>query len=210
MKDTFSFAKKRLERAKGLLEESLSFFEMKNKERMIESVLLYEKETEKIVNHARGILIPFSNQDKSLDDRLVGQIIEETGTYATFYDEDIFYLRLPMLLPRKEKGDASYIRFIAYTALKDFFQEGFSDYYEEKTILLVRHNYPQGASFRDHDNIELNVVIDVLSTFLLTDDSSLFLDHYYCSREDQDEAFTEFFLIPKREFLSFARKEGIF
>ena len=52
---------------------------------------------------------------------------------------------------------------------------------------------------RDHDNIELNTVVDAVAMFFLVDDTPFECRHYYCSVVGDEES-TEVFIVPQNEF----------
>lgn len=113
-------------------------------------------------------------------------------------------IHLPALLPKKEKGSPDYLRAPLYRALGDFFQKVQSDMpaRTENCVIVFRHRYdktrPERRA-RDHDNIEVNAIVDVIALFLLHDDSPLLCDHHYCTvMGDQDE--TEIYIVPRKDF----------
>lgn len=79
---------------------------------------------------------------------------ESVPIEAGFTIEGWFCIRLPLLLPKKERGSASYIRGILYPALRSFFQGKAPVRYPE-SIMIFRHVYEKGRPerrYRDHDN----------------------------------------------------------
>ena len=52
---------------------------------------------------------------------------------------------------------------------------------------------------RDHDNIELNAVVNVVAFYLLCSDSPQYLEHYYCAARGEADA-TEVYLVPQDDF----------
>jgi len=112
-----------------------------------------------------------------------------------------FGLRLPSLLPKKEKGSADYIRLSLYVALQDYFNQNERKRFRE-SVIVFRHRYDRRRPerwIRDHDNIEVNAVIDTLALFVLEDDTANLCDHYYCSVSG-DCNQTEAYIIPRHEF----------
>lgn len=98
---------------------------------------------------------------------------ESVPIEAGFTIEGWFCIRLPLLLPKKERGSASYIRGILYPALRSFFQGKAPVRYPE-SIMIFRHVYEKGRPerrYRDHDNIEVNMVSDTVAMYVLTDDA---------------------------------------
>jgi len=117
-----------------------------------------------------------------------------------FTDQGWFCLRMPILLPRKEKSSRSYIRDFLYPVLEQF-AEG-REFRYRNCVLIFRHVYDRNRperEYRDHDNIELNTVVDAIAMFFLVDDTPLECRHYYCSAPGSTER-TEVYIVPRNEF----------
>lgn len=119
-----------------------------------------------------------------------------------------FVLRMPMLLPKKEAGSADYIRSFLYPAMKEFFGKSYPVKFTD-CVLVYRHVYdthrPERA-YRDHDNIELNMVTDIVALYVMEDDAPLRCRHYYCSAAGMTER-TEVYVVPREEFSEFLSME---
>ena len=95
-------------------------------------------------------------------------------------------------------------------ALEDFFSEDRPVKIDEPATIIFRHNYSFDTpekEYRDHDNIEINVVVDLLALYILIDDAPLRLRHYYLS-VPSDENVTEIYVLPNRKFLQYAEQLG--
>ena len=117
-----------------------------------------------------------------------------------FTDQGWFCLRMPILLPRKEKSSRSYIRGFLYPELEQFATGRKIRY--RNCVLIFRHVYNRHRperEYRDHDNIELNTVVDAIAMFFLVDDTPLECRHYYCSAAGSAER-TEVYIVPRNEF----------
>ena len=89
-----------------------------------------------------------------------------------------FCLRIPALLPRKERGSPSYLRDFLYPAMRRFFAGKLPCTYPD-SVLIFRHIY----------------VADVVALYLLPDDTPRRCAHYYCSASgDRDR--TEVYVVP--------------
>ena len=135
-------------------------------------------------------------------DAMVQNAIEESvRVEMSFTEEGWFSLRMPILLPRKEKSSRSYIRGFLYPALERFALAREKIRYRN-CVLIFRHVYdghrPE-REYRDHDNIELNTVVDAIAMFFLVDDTPLECRHYYCSAAG-DEERTEVYIVPREDF----------
>ncbi len=135
-------------------------------------------------------------------DAMVQNAIEESVRVEMgFTEEGWFSLRMPILLPRKEKSSRSYLRGILYPALEKFTQ-GKPMIRYRNCVLIFRHVYDRNRperEYRDHDNIELNTVVDAIAMFFLVDDTPLECRHYYCSAAGDTER-TEVYIVPRVEF----------
>ena len=129
------------------------------------------------------------------------QIAESIPVDIGFTIEGWFSVRIPALLPKKSEGSASYIRSYLYPAMQHFFSYVPPVKYSD-CVLIFRHIYDKNRperQYRDHDNIEVNMVADVVALYVMQDDAPLKCCHYYCSAAG-DEDRTEVYVVPKSEF----------
>ena len=127
-------------------------------------------------------------------------IAESVPVEVGFTEQDWLCIRLPILLPRKEKSSRSYIRGFLYPALERFAASREKIRYRN-CVVVFRHVYDRNRperEYRDHDNIELNAVVDAIAMFFLVDDTPLECRHYYCSAAGDQER-TEVYLVPRSE-----------
>lgn len=125
-----------------------------------------------------------------------------------FTAEGWFSLRIPALLPKKETGSADYIRSFLYSAMRGFFKDKKPVRYQN-CVLIYRHVYDRSRperKKRDHDNIEINMVSDIVAMYVMPDDGPEVCSHYYCSAEGMEER-TEVYVIPQREFPMWLKTE---
>lgn len=112
------------------------------------------EESEKLTLLTRA-LPAYTGNPRALQD-VDAVAAESVPIEAGFTIEGWFCIRLPLLLPKKERGSASYIRGILYPALRNFFQGKAPVRYPE-SIMIFRHVYEKGRPerrYRDHDNTE--------------------------------------------------------
>ena len=137
-------------------------------------------------------------------DGMVQKAIDEAiPVEMGFSEEGWFCLRMPILLPRKEKSSRCYLRGFLYPALERF-AYGKTRIKYRNCVLIFRHVYDRNRperEYRDHDNIELNTVVDAIAMFFLVDDTPLECRHYYCSAAG-DEERTEVYIVPRADFES--------
>lgn len=127
------------------------------------------EESEKLTLLTRA-LPAYTGNPRALQD-VDAVAAESVPIEAGFTIEGWFCIRLPLLLPKKERGSASYVRGILYPALRNFFQGKAPVRYPE-SIMIFRHVYEKGRPerrYRDHDNIEINMVSDEVKVFNLVD-----------------------------------------
>ncbi len=118
-----------------------------------------------------------------------------------FTAEGWFCLRIPALLPKKDAGSADYIRSFLYPAMRDFFM-GKEPVRFTDCVLAYRHVYDRSRPerrLRDHDNIEINMVSDIVAMYVMPDDGPKICSHYYCSAEGNEER-AEVYVVPRQKF----------
>lgn len=110
-------------------------------------------------------------------------------------------LKIPALLPKKGSGSPIYIQQYLYPALRRYF-DGKPPALYRSCVLAYRHVYqhdrPERA-YRDHDNIEVNMVTDIITLYLLPDDAPRRCAHYYCSAAGEVDC-TEIYVVPTSRF----------
>lgn len=62
------------------------------------------------------------------------------------------------------------------------------------------------AKKRDHDNIEINMVSDIVALYVMPDDGPDVCSHFYCSAKGTDER-TEVYVVPKSDFTAWLDTE---
>ena len=120
-----------------------------------------------------------------------------------FTSESWFGVVIPALLPKKHKGSPMYIYDFLYPAMQNFFC-GKQPVRYENCVIIFRHIYKYDRPerhYRDHDNIELNAVTDVIALYVMYDDAPLMCEHYYCSASGNENR-TEVLVVPQNEFMT--------
>ena len=136
-------------------------------------------------------------------------IVEAVPVEMGFTKEGWFSLQMPILLPRKEMSSRSYLRGFLYPALEKF-SHGKEKIRYRNCVLIFRHVYDKNRperEYRDHDNIELNTVVDAIAMFFLVDDTPFECRHYYCSAAGENER-TEVYIVPREDFESWLAMEN--
>ena len=159
----------------------------------------FETEVEKLALLARSIPA-YTGHPMALeriDDVLRNEFPIEMG----YTKEGWFCLRIPALLPKKGHGSPVYIQQALYPAMGRFFQGKVPASYSD-CVLIYRHVYDRNRperSWRDHDNIEQNMVTDIITLYLLPDDAPARCAHFYCSAPGPTDC-TEVYVVPREQF----------
>lgn len=205
-KDT-QIAKKLLTKAFEIMDSIECEIANDDKEALVRNLFEYEHNAEKIINNAR--LLPVISGIPNGKKQVEEIIISENNVSVGYTKEGWFHVMIPSLLPKKEKGDPSYIRTTLNAAMARYFKEHERVRYEVPCVIIFRHNYAASRNereYRDHDNIELNAVVDMIALHVLVDDSPLKCRHYYCSKVSEND-FTDVFVVPKCDFMDWLSKE---
>lgn len=205
---------RRLSTAKESVETIRILCEKGDMEEAYAETFRLEANTEKTVLLTRALPAYAGSPRSRVDVKL---IMENTIRVEIGYTEEgWFSLRMPALLPKKNGGSADYIRQFLYPAMRRFFKNKVP-FKPDKATIIYRHIYSEERperQMRDHDNIEVNMVTDVVALFTLVDDSPAHCSHYYCSDEGSEER-TEVYVVPDDEFAKWLEvkktmpKEGV-
>lgn len=170
-----------------------------------------EQKTEKLAAISR--IFPFSLPDrKILLQTLENSIVQENKVFIEYTPEHWFHAIIPNLLPKKENnkvhGSAEYIRTTFLVAMQKFFTQHKAIPYFKKNVLIIQNDYSKNRrdyGYRDHDNIEVNAVSDIVMIFCAKDDAGSLCNHFYCSATDENDQ-TEIFLMPEEDFACWYKK----
>lgn len=172
-----------------------------------DAALRLEQSAEKLILMTRS-LPAFTGNPRAVSD--VNAIIASTViTEIGFTPQGWFYVTIPALLPKKGSGSADYIRSFLFPAMRDFFIERVPVRYDD-CVLVYRHIYDRDRPARrrrDHDNIEVNMVTDIVAMYVLPDDNPDVCSLYQTSAEG-DRDITEVYVVPRREFPEWLKEKG--
>lgn len=201
--DILEGLKKRMVQVQKLLDKDLSLIPLQDQNK---HNIAIQEGFEKLCNAAR--LLPESYAPEPLPE--VTEAIREAHGISYHFDREkcIFEARIPALLPKKETGSARWIRATVQSTLREFVGQEAIEPLEGEYVIVYEHLYSEERRrMRDHDNIELNVVMDSIALFLLIDDNAQYLDHFYTGRfAEKDETIVT--LVPKHLFGEFIAKKG--
>lgn len=191
---------KRIEEVEGLTEF--------NRLAAMNSALKIYESSEKLTLLAR-VLPVYSGNIIAADK--VEEIKEKLILVKIGYTEEGWLcVKLFALLPKKEHGGTQYIRDSLYPEMQKFFEDK-PLRKNKKSVLIFRHIYDKRRperEMRDHDNIEVNAVSDILALFALPDDSPKYCNHYYCSAAGSEDR-CEVYVVPETDFAKWLENEKL-
>lgn len=166
-----------------------------------------EREAERLILEYRNIPICVGRPSALMDVETV--MSEEIPLEIGYSQEGWFVLRMPELLPLKEKDKAGYkyIRGFLYPALDRHFRNEVPQKID-KCVIVYRHIYNREfpeKEYRDHDNIEVNFVTDAIAMYVMVDDSAHRCELYHFT-EAGDENKTEVYIVPQKDFDAFRHR----
>jgi len=97
-----------------------------------------------------------------------------------FTPEGWFGLIIPALLPKKYKGTPVIFEYPLYYAMEEFFRHKLPRKRYKDCVIIFRHIYQRDRPerrYRDHDNIEVKTVIDIVAYYVMYDDGPLKFRH---------------------------------
>lgn len=166
----------------------------------IETSYNIQKNAEKLCLSAR--LLPLKSGFSKAKQEIEKTMIKETGICVGLLNQKWIKITLPALLPKKETGGVEYIRDSLNVALNEYMKKHERELMKEPVIMIFHHIYSsthKGRRYRDHDNIEINAVADVVTLNFLTDDNPNYCQHFqYTTLGETDH--TEIYLIPTTDF----------
>ena len=168
-----------------------------------------EAAAEKLTNIAR--LIPVATGNKSAFNKVADSISQITEISISYTEEGWFKISIPALLPRKEKGNASYIRASVQAALNRYFDQNPHDKFSSASVIIFEHIYAavrKNRAYRDHDNIEVNVIVDLLAMYCMIDDSPMLCKHYYTSKLGENDK-TNVYIVPASDFTEWLTRNEV-
>lgn len=175
------------------------YLDEEDRESYFRQALLIEECAEQLTLAARTLPSYIGHPDA--EGQVEAILKQEIPVEIGYTKEGWFSVRIPMLLPKKSKGSTDYIRSFLYPAMRDFFIEKPPVRYRE-AVLIYRHVYDRRRperQMRDHDNIEINMVSDIVAMYVMPDDGPAVCAHYYCSAAAEQER-TEVYVVPKGDF----------
>ena len=131
---------------------------------------------------------------------------DNMGICISCSDDGIIGITIPCFIPHRRKKQTGLITEPLFAALAQFISSQSPELPFERfnhCVICINHVYDK-AMFekghkRDHDNIEIKGIIDVINTFLLTDDNGCLCDIYSTSELDSRD-YTQISVMKKDMF----------
>ena len=193
---------KQLSKTNAAMEEVRFLAERRDLPAAYEKAFELSDATEKLALSARSL--PAYTGHPAAKHTMRAKMLDNSPVRIGFTAEGWLCFVIPALLPKKGKGGTQYIHDMMYTALTKFMKMRSPIRFTNCTVAfchIYQKNRPE-RQWRDHDNIELNMVIDIIARHILTDDGPRLCDHYYCSASGTHDQ-TEIYIIPEQDFTRF-------
>lgn len=196
----FDFAEKQYKQMGRTIEKMKLWFEIDDLDRAYFEAFDFANQSEQLTLSARNLPAYTGNpQANKLSEKVVDKNIP---VRIGFTPEGWFGVVIPTLLPKKYKGSTDYIRGFLYSAMQNFFHGKQPIRYDDCVIIfkhIYKHDRPE-RQYRDHDNIELNAVVDTVALYTMYYDAPLRCEHHYLSASGDDNR-TEILVVPQSEFM---------
>jgi len=112
-------------------------------------------------------------------------------------EKGVVKITMPSLLPKRKQRGAKFVAEPLREVLRIFIRDNPDFIRFDKCVICFTHVYgckfgeklkTEKAKIRDVDNIELKEIVDVINTYLLTDDSGKWCDMYHTSRLEPEDS----------------------
>lgn len=173
-----------------------------------ESVMEASKISEQLTGHLRELVL-----DVSVDTKLLWQYQKEVAKIHGIgirYQRNVICIRLPSLVPHRKSSYTDFLDRPLSAALQEWClkqtKEGAEIPKYHHAALCFVHWYQSSAQVRDHDNLEVKHVQDILSLFFLQADDGIHLDLYHTSQNAEENA-TWVYLMEREHFPEWVMKQ---
>lgn len=207
--DTFKDSLQKLSDKNNKLAKSLSlievFYNSGDFEKTINELYNMVRISEDLTERARVLPI-FTGYPKAKED--VSDIVIDSLGIKINYNDNVLHIHMNSLLPKKEKekARAGYIRASSIMAFDKYYKQHQFEVIDEPVVVIFKHNYSiENRQWRDHDNIETNVVMDAIALYFLTDDTSKTCDNLHFSQKSNENS-TDIFIVLQKELINWLAK----
>lgn len=129
------------------------------------------------------------------------EAVQALGIQVSFED-DILSVTLPGLFPKRRiRSSTAFLHDPLHYALKEFFTDHEVAPFKECVIcfcLVYDRELPQ-RRIKDYDNMELKLILDVISSYTLFDDSGLYCDDHHTTELGETDQ-TIIYIMEKDKF----------
>lgn len=141
-------------------------------------------------------------------------IVEKANIQFEYLNYDVLHIILPDLLPirpRYDSGKKILKQTVNYDYLRSTYLEAFSQEFKNgkyrikdgrRAVIAFINYYEEDSLIKDHDNLDVKIITDILAEFVLFDDDPLSLSHYM-DFDYADFMHTEVYLVPEDVFPNF-------
>lgn len=145
-----------------------------------------------------------------------GEYLRSAGVaqgVSVVYENEVLEVTLPGLLPkRRQRQSSEFLLDPLYAALEQYAKEQPLPHYRDCVVVFAQV-YDQKLPIRrvrDYDNLEEKQLLDLMSTFVMADDSGLLCDAYNTAELGEQDC-TKIFVMGKQQFPQWiaARKESL-
>lgn len=117
------------------------------------------------------------------------------------YEDSLLEITLPCLLPKRQKRQSSeFLIDPIYTALNQYAKSHPLPQFQHCVVCFSHvycHEQPE-RRVRDYDNLELKQLLDVVSSFIMVDDSGLLCDAYNTTELGESDCTRIFIMSPEQ------------
>lgn len=128
-----------------------------------------------------------------------------------YLPNQIMRIELPGLIPFRMKfkngrvvgENLDYIRSTYINSFSNEFRNGKFKIYEEQVVYFICNHFH--SKLKDHDNLDPKIIIDIISSYILFDDSPEFCD-FHMTHTMSDKTYSEIYIVPVRIFHEFYKE----
>jgi hypothetical protein len=136
---------------------------------------------------------------------LLMEMVAETHGMKVNWDGETFEITIPRLLPKtKHNHNSEFITQPLNYVLSKFCEQNKFEKLKKCAVCFI-HEYDEKLALsrvRDYDNIETRNVLNLVSTYFLTDDSGRFCNVFHTTKYGESDC-TRIFLMPQKLLPSF-------
>lgn len=195
------------------IEHQLNYGDLETAKELTEKMM---KELDRLCIFVRDIPLsmPVRMKDgKDFFDTTKDKIATNLDIQIGYADNKWFCVRLPIVAPKINGWTSNVLYEPLYLSLEKFADANrktrkLKD--KRPMVICYRFVYGEGIpikNYHDHDNKEVKMITDAITTFTTSSDSPHHLNNYYCSATGE-ESHTEVFLIPREEFAEWLKYES--